>query len=386
MTPEQYQSIIEREFATDPEMTAYCAHTRALAEMAIEAGISPLIQNQYDQERFDQYGARISIASNIANYWHGSHNGALCALSRQSTMSDALREITEQDRYRYLADKIDTADFPLPYTRYWNSASDEQKLERIELYFRADGHFDQYHKIARNQLAELRHRAEIMLAIGCDPQIVQSIRSHADKLESAWNSHVAHWQAEMCSLESIVAERPFELARKVRPIDRSVRFNRKLLRTILPTSHELTGGNLYLAKRNAIPAVDDKRIQSTFDPDNRILKIDRAREIFAEAVHNRESARIIGEYDFAIDDTRVCVEPLDNPGQIVTFDPAILCYLLRITEADSVMLTMSPMPIAILNRSGNHVAIVAANCDAPFKPEFDIETAVQNLTTESAPV
>ena len=386
MTPEQYQSIIEREFATNPEITAYCAHTRALADIAIEAGISPLIQNQYDQERFDQYGARISIASNIANYWHGSHCGALCTLSRQSTMSDAIREIAEQDRYRYLADKIDTADFPLPYTRYWNSASDEQKLERIELYFRADGHFDQYHKITRNQLAELRHRADIARAIGIDPIVVDLINRRADRLESAWNAHLSYWRSERETLSAEIAEKPFAIARTVRPIDTSARFDKKQFYSMLPSDSQFIGNGAFFLKRNAIKPADEKRMQAEFS-ESRVVTLKRAAEIWGEACENRESARLIGEYD-SDGETYVAIELLNNAGKILVFDPKKFGYLWRITRADSVFVSsIGMLPVCIFSRNGERIGLLAAMCENQFPAPFDIPTAIEHLESlTSSPV
>lgn len=378
MTPEQYRSIIEREFANDPEMTAYCAHTRALADIAIEAGISPLIQNQYDQERFDQYGARISIASNIANYWHGSHCGALCTLSRQSTMSDAIREIAEQDRYRFLADKTDTTDFPLPYTRYWSSSSDEQKLERVELYFRADGHFDQYHKITRNQLAELRHRADIARAIGVDPIVVDLINRRADRLESAWTAHLSHWRRERENLRSELAQKPFAIARTVRPIDTSARFDKKQFFSMFPQDSQFVGNQTFFVKRNAIKPADEKRMQAEFS-ESRIVTPKRAAEIWDEACENREGSRLIGEYD-SDGETYVAIECLDNPGNILIFDSKKFGYLWRITRADSVFASsISMLPVCIFCRNGERVGLLASMSDGRFSAPFDIATAIEHL-------
>lgn len=378
MTPEQYQSIVEREFETDPEITAYCAHTRALAEMAIEAGISPHIADEYQRERFDQYGAKIALAGNIADYWHGSHNGSLCTLSRQSSMSDALREITEQDRYLFLADKTDTTNFPLPYTRYWIGASAEQRFERVEHYFRADGHFDQYSTIVSRQTAELRHRAALAHAIGIDPIVVDLINRRADRLESAWNAHLSYWRSERETLSAEVAEKPFAIARTVQTVDTSARFDKKQFYSMLPPDSQFIGNGAFFLKRNAIKPSDEKRMQSEFT-ESRTVTPKRAAEIWDEACENREGARLIGEYD-SDGETYVAIECLDDPGKILIFDPKKFGFLWRITRADSVFVSsIGTLPVCIFSRNGERIGLLAAMCENRFPAPFDIPTAIEHL-------
>ena len=358
---EIFNSSYAAEFNADPEMSGLTAAGRAISDICLASGISPL---EFPRPGSPGMSGRIALALEISHFWHGTINGSLCNARRDSSFSAICGEIRSISRYatRRLPDS------PEPFTSFFHGSARE-KLSRIEFSMNPGRHFDQFAEICGKLCRKLRWESDVLRAIGAPFEECDIPLRHAAEVERHRVAHMEKWQIIRAQLLEEIAQEPIRAALSIRDISKSQRRPKDFVAML--SDEEFIASQLWIISRQSVKKTDLEKIPFDEFGGYQKHRMEHARKIF----HGTQFD-IALELHGAMDSRAVLTDPDGNQWDLNLENFA---YIKRITRADSFTggfcgIGIGPIAVVALFRDGHIVAVIPAKTD-PHPAEFDMQTA-----------